>query len=106
MKTYNIILKNLMDFPSHLSKTAINFIKRLCRDVPAERLGYPRGGGVQEIKKHKWFQGFDWDGLTVQTLQSPILNAVESAIDTSNFDCFPMDVDIPPDEFSGWDQEF
>lgn len=105
MKTYNIILKNMMEFPSQMSKTAVNFIKKLCRDVPAERLGYQRGG-VQEIKKHKWFQGFDWDGLSIQTLPSPIANSVVSAIDTSNFDCFPLDNDIPPDECSGWDEDF
>lgn len=96
----------MMEFPSHLSKTSINLIKSLCRDVPAERLGYSQRGGVQEIKKHKWFQGFDWDGLSAQTMPSPIVNPVERAIDTSNFDYFPDDVDIPPDEFSGWDEDF
>lgn len=105
MKTYNIILKNLMEFPRQVSKTAINFIRRLCKDVPVERLGYQRGG-IQEIKKHKWFQGFDWDGLEIQTLASPILNHVESSIDTSHFDSFPLDTEIPPDEFSGWDMDF
>lgn len=105
MKTYNIILKNMMEFPIQMSKTAVNLIKSLCRDVPAERLGYQRGG-VQEIKKHKWFQGFDWDGLIIKTLPSPIKNPVESPIDTSNFDIFPGEVDVPPDELSGWDADF
>lgn len=105
MKTYNIILKNMMEFPAHMSKTAINLIKSLTRDAPAERLGFQRGG-VLEIKKHKWFQGFDWDGLTVQAMISPIVNPVESPIDTSNFDCFPDEVDMPPDELSGWDEAF
>lgn len=104
MKTYNIILKNVIEFPNHMSKTAVHLIKSLCRDVPAERLGYQKG--VPEIKKHKWFQGFDWDELAAQTMPSPILNIVDSPIDTSNFDVFPDDVDEPPDEFSGWDAEF
>lgn len=107
MKTYNIILKgiDMIDFPRHVSKTAINLIKRFCRDVPAERLGYQKGG-IQEIKKHKWFQGLDWDGLVNQTLISPICQPVNSPVDTSNFDNFPLDTDIPPDELSGWDVEF
>lgn len=54
MKTYNIILKgiDMVDFPKHMSRSAIQLIKRLCRDIPAERLGYQRGG-TQDIKKHK-----------------------------------------------------
>lgn len=105
MKTYNIILKNMMEFPPQMSKTAIALIKSLCKDVPADRLGYQRGG-VQEIKKHKWFQGFDWDELSAQTMPSPIQNPVDSVIDTSNFDYFPDDMEIPPDELSGWDADF
>lgn len=54
MKTYNIILKgiDMVNFPKHMSRSAIQLIKRLCRDIPAERLGYQRGG-TQNIKKHK-----------------------------------------------------
>lgn len=107
MKTYNIILKgiDMVDFPRHVSKTAISLIKRFCRDVPAERLGYQKGG-IQEIRKHKWFQGLDWDGLISQTLPSPIAHPVASPWDTTNFDSFPIDTEIPPDELSGWDSAF
>lgn len=54
MKTYNIILKgiDMVDFPRYMSRTAISLIKRLCRDVPVERLGYQKGG-IQDIKKNK-----------------------------------------------------
>lgn len=55
MKTYNIILKgiDMIAFPKHMSRSAVQLIKKLCRDVPAERLGYQKGG-IQNIKKHKW----------------------------------------------------
>lgn len=104
MKTYNIILKgiDMVDFPRHMSRSAVSLIKRLCRDVPAERLGYQRGG-IQDIKKHKWFQGFDWDGLASLTLNPPIQNQVRHDLDTSFFDTFPADCEVPPDETSGWD---
>ncbi|ETN65166.1 cgmp-dependent protein kinase [Anopheles darlingi] len=107
MKTYNIILKgiDMVNFPKHMSRAAISLIKRLCRDVPSERLGYQRGG-VQDIKKHKWFQGFDWDGLIAQTLKSPLQPNLTGPLDMSNFDIFPKDLDIPPDELSGWDADF
>ncbi|XP_062548694.1 cGMP-dependent protein kinase, isozyme 1 [Armigeres subalbatus] len=107
MKTYNIILKgiDMVNFPKHMSRGAVSLIKRLCRDIPTERLGYQRGG-IQDIKKHKWFQGFDWEGLTNQTLKSPLQPKLKGPLDMSNFDVFPADTSVPPDEVSGWDEEF
>uniref|UniRef100_A0A4D5RA32 cGMP-dependent protein kinase n=1 Tax=Scolopendra viridis TaxID=118503 RepID=A0A4D5RA32_SCOVI len=107
MKTYNIILKgiDMIDFPKHISRHAQSLIKRLCRDSPSERLGYQKNG-ISDIKKHKWFQGFDWDGLINQTLPPPIIPEVKSPTDVSNFDCYPREFEIPPDEVSGWDADF
>lgn len=42
------------------------------RDNPAERLGYLRNG-LKDVKRHRWFQVFDWDGLVNRTLQPPII---------------------------------
>jgi cGMP-dependent protein kinase len=54
MKTYNIILKGIdqIEFPRIVNRAAQVLIKRLCREVPAERLGYQRGG-IDDIKKHR-----------------------------------------------------
>lgn len=54
MRTYNIILKGIdaIEFPRNITRNATALIKKLCRDNPAERLGYQRGG-IQEIQKHK-----------------------------------------------------
>uniref|UniRef100_T1IS67 cGMP-dependent protein kinase n=1 Tax=Strigamia maritima TaxID=126957 RepID=T1IS67_STRMM len=107
MKTYNIILKgiDMIDFPRHVNRHAQSLIKRLCRDSPSERLGYQKNG-ISDIKKHKWFQGFDWDGLKSRTMPAPILPQVSSAVDTSNFDCYPRQTASAPDEMSGWDADF
>ncbi|KAG0714666.1 cGMP-dependent protein kinase, isozyme 2 forms cD5/T2 [Chionoecetes opilio] len=53
MKTYNSILKGIdaVEFPRNITRTANALIKRLCRDNPAERLGYQRGG-IKDIQKH------------------------------------------------------
>lgn len=53
-----------------------------------------------------WFMGFDWEGLRAKTLKAPILPKVSNPADISNFDNYPPDMDIPPDEFSGWDEGF
>ncbi|KAF3823919.1 hypothetical protein GH733_006923 [Mirounga leonina] len=76
------------------------------RDNPSERLGNLKNG-VKDIQKHKWFEGFNWEGLRKGTLTPPIIPSVASPTDTSNFDSFPEDNDEPPpDDNSGWDIDF
>ncbi|XP_060522997.1 cGMP-dependent protein kinase, isozyme 2 forms cD4/T1/T3A/T3B isoform X2 [Cylas formicarius] len=108
MRTYNITLKGIdaIDFPRNITRNATALIKRLCRDNPAERLGYQRGG-ISDIQKHKWFDGFNWEGLVAQTLTPPIQPEVRSVTDTSNFDKYPPDNSAtPPDDITGWDKNF
>ncbi|XP_055838155.1 cGMP-dependent protein kinase, isozyme 2 forms cD4/T1/T3A/T3B isoform X1 [Episyrphus balteatus] len=108
MRTYNIILKGIdaIEFPRNITRNASNLIKKLCRDNPAERLGYQRGG-ISEIQKHKWFDGFYWEGLQNRSLEPPILPTVKSSTDTTNFDDYPPDPDgPPPDDATGWDKDF
>ncbi|XP_065356665.1 cGMP-dependent protein kinase, isozyme 2 forms cD4/T1/T3A/T3B isoform X3 [Calliphora vicina] len=108
MRTYNIILKGIdaIEFPRNITSNARNLIKKLCRDNPAERLGYQRGG-ISEIQKHKWFDGFYWWGLQNRTLEPPIKPTVKSVTDTTNFDDYPPDPEgPPPDDITGWDKDF
>ncbi|XP_013790560.1 cGMP-dependent protein kinase, isozyme 2 forms cD4/T1/T3A/T3B-like isoform X1 [Limulus polyphemus] len=108
MRTYNIILKGIdaVEFPRLISRNAMALIKKLCRDNPAERLGY-QSGGIKDIQKHKWFDGFNWEGLRDHSLQPPILPQIRNASDTSNFDQYPPNNEaLPPDDNSGWDSEF
>ncbi|KAM9519360.1 cGMP-dependent protein kinase 1-like [Salvelinus alpinus] len=108
MKTYNIILRgiDMVEFPKKISKSAANLIKYLCRDNPSERVGNLKNG-VKDIQKHKWFEGFNWEGLRQATLAPLFTPTVKGPLDTGNFDCFPDDnEDPPPDEESGWDLEF
>jgi len=107
MKVYNIILRGFdqIDVPRHVSRTAVTLMKRFCKENPVERIGYQKDG-VWDIKKHRWFQGFDWDGLETRSLTPPILPKVQSTADTSNFDKYPRDEAVPADESSGWDKDF
>uniref|UniRef100_A0A914ZV10 cGMP-dependent protein kinase n=4 Tax=Parascaris univalens TaxID=6257 RepID=A0A914ZV10_PARUN len=108
MKTYTLILKGVdaLEIPNRrIGKTATALVKKLCKDNPGERLG-SGSGGVGDIRKHRWFMGFDWEGLRSRTLKAPIMPKVSNPADVSNFDNYPPDQDIPPDEFSGWDEGF
>ncbi|KAM7018806.1 LOW QUALITY PROTEIN: cGMP-dependent protein kinase 2 [Tautogolabrus adspersus] len=107
MMTYTFILKGIekMDFPKKISKRPEDLIRKLCRRNPAERLGNLKNG-ITDIKKHRWFNGFNWEGLKVRTLPSPLKRELSGPTDHSYFDSYPPDDDSPPDELSGWDMDF
>ena len=63
-------------------------IKSLCRQEPSERLGYQKGG-VNDIRKHKWFGGFDWDGFHAQRVPAPILPDVQIFLEIALCFCIP-----------------
>lgn len=107
MKVYNIILRGFdqITVPRNVNRTAVTLMKRFCRENPVERIGYQKDG-VLDIKKHRWFQGFDWEGLDARSLDPPITPKVAGPADTQNFDKYPRDEAVPGDETSGWDKEF
>ncbi|CAB1319765.1 unnamed protein product, partial [Coregonus sp. 'balchen'] len=74
MKTFTATIRgiDLVEFPKTISKSASSLIKKLCRNNPAERLGNQRNG-AKDIQKHKWFEGFNWEGLRKSTLAPPII---------------------------------
>jgi len=45
------------------------------RESPSERLGYGNNG-VKDVQKHKWFEGFNWEGLKKRTLAPPFVPKV------------------------------
>ncbi|XP_072944022.1 cGMP-dependent protein kinase 1-like [Epargyreus clarus] len=106
MKTYTLILRGIdaVTFHPRVSKSAQLLIRKLCRPAPAERLGYLKNG-IADIKNHKWFLGFDWEGLREGKLKAPLVQTVMNDLDLSNFEKYPKDKQ-PPDETSGWDMEF
>nr|CAD7444458.1 unnamed protein product [Timema bartmani] len=108
LKTYGLILKGIESvkgFPKEITRDAKGLIRKLCRVVPTERLGYQKNG-IADIKNHKWFTDFDWEALKQRSLPAPIVQPVKSNTDTSNFDKYEKEKEIPPDEFSGWDKDF
>ncbi|XP_026080229.1 cGMP-dependent protein kinase 2 isoform X2 [Carassius auratus] len=107
IRIYTMVLHGIekVDFPKRISKRPEDLIRRLCKLNPAERLGNKKNG-IIDIKKHKWFQGFNWEGLRRRKLASPLRRELKGPLDHSHFDMFPPELEEPPDEFSGWDKDF
>ncbi|XP_042726979.1 cGMP-dependent protein kinase 2 isoform X1 [Lagopus leucura] len=107
MTTYNLILKGIekLDFPRTITRRPEDLIRRLCRQNPTERLGNLRNG-INDIKKHRWLNGFNWDGLKLRKLASPLKRELSGPTDYSYFDSYPPEEGMPPDELSGWDKDF
>ncbi|XP_076587090.1 cGMP-dependent protein kinase 1 [Chaetodon auriga] len=74
-----------IDFPKTISRSAASLIKKLCRSNPSERLGSQRNG-AKDIQKHKWFEGFNWDGLCKGTLTPPVVPKAWQPLDSSTCD--------------------
>ena len=65
-------------------------IRSLCRPDPRDRLGCQKGG-FGDVRKQRFYQGFDWKGLRSHRITSPIEVDVTSPTDTKNFEVIRED---------------
>lgn len=61
-EVYSRIENAELRFPRHLSQAVVSLIQGLLDRNPNTRLGQGNGG-ISDIKKHKFFEDVDWDGL-------------------------------------------
>lgn len=85
---YQKVLAGKIDFPRHFDVKAKDLIKRLLVKESGKRLGCLKAA-AEDLKKHKWYKGMDWDLLLNRTLPAPYLPSVKSPDDTSMFDKYP-----------------
>lgn len=86
MGTYQNIMEGDIDFDiEDFTEEDVDIIKSLL-SPRSERLGVTKGG-VQSIKEHPWFAGFDWDRLANRSLPAPdvLIRPVNDDLDLSNF---------------------
>jgi len=71
-------------FPGSMSKSCQDLIVRFLIRNPKERLGSgPRD--VEEVKRHDWFAGLNWEDLLAKKVEPKYIPKVKSEMDTSNF---------------------
>lgn len=88
MGIYQQILAGKVTYPRHFDRGAKSLIKKLLVADLTKRYGCLKGG-ADDVKKHKWYNGFDWDALLNRQLPAPIIPTIMSESDTSNFDPYP-----------------
>ncbi len=74
-----IVIKN-HEIPNGWSIEAADFINNLIQRKPTARLGYK---GINQIKKHKWFNHFSWKDLYNMKIESPFIPSADDNFDAN-----------------------
>ncbi|KAI8914262.1 kinase-like domain-containing protein [Gorgonomyces haynaldii] len=93
MKLYENIIQCKPRFSSSFDPNCKDLVKRLLTPDLSKRFGNLKDG-VEDIKRHKWFQGLEWDKLLRLEIPAPYIPPSKGEGDTSNFDVYPED--YPP----------
>lgn len=101
---YQKVLAGRIDYPKHFDVKAKELIKRLLTHDRAKRFGCLKNG-AEDIMKHKWYKGMDWEALNHRMVRPPYVPAVKAADDTSMFDRYPESTEASAPAISAKDQE-
>ncbi|TPX49164.1 hypothetical protein SeMB42_g02712 [Synchytrium endobioticum] len=82
---FEAILEDEILYPVTMQKDAVTLLQKLlCKD-PSRRLGAGKAD-AEDIKKHPFFKGVDWDAMLNLKVPPPFYPTVSSPTDVSNFD--------------------
>ena len=107
MLIYQKILKGKIKFPSSFNSNAKSLVKHLLEADLSKRYGNLKGG-VNDIKNHRLFKGFEWESLLGRRLKPVYVPKVTSASDVSNFSNYSDSEKLSPqvpfnaDPFAEW----
>lgn len=87
-KIYEKILANKIQFPRWIDPRAKDLIRGLLTLDHTKRLGSLKRG-VQDIKRHKYFTGVDWNVVLDKKITPPIPVRLNRDGDTHYFDKYP-----------------
>lgn len=102
---YEIFQKALNEkikFPRSFDSDAKSLVKKLTQQDLAKRYGNLRGG-AQDVKDHRFFKDYDWEGLAGQRLQAAVIpqkeqtgKPPESKLDNKRMPEFNDNQKFPP----------
>jgi len=85
INTYRKIIKCKVKWVRTFSQEIRDLIQAFLRVRPIKRIGMRRGG-VEQIRRNPFFEGFNWKDLQRQQMKAPIRNKVRDINDMSNFE--------------------
>ena len=85
-KMYELITKSELRFPKkfQVSEEAKDLLGKLLNKNQKERFG--ANGGFEEIKKHPFFKGINFEALEEKKVEAPFKPVLEGEFDVRNFD--------------------
>lgn len=90
------IVKAKLNLPFFLSPDAKDFLTRLLKKKPSERLGGHMPKDMQIIKKHRFFRKIDWKKLEKRELEPPIKPLITDPELAENFSTDFTDLALSP----------
>ncbi|ETO16162.1 cAMP-dependent protein kinase [Reticulomyxa filosa] len=84
VKMYQKIIGYNCTFPKNCSAEFRDIIEKLLEKNAYRRLGSAQG--ANDIKRHSFFKGFDWQKMEKRELTAPYLPTITSETDLSNFE--------------------
>ena len=103
---FDAIINDEPEYPEYLSDEVIDLIKKLLIKNPDKRLG---NNGADEIKKHIFFEGMNWEKLLNKKIKPPFIPRLKNAVDTRYIDPLfakATPQDTPVDTYESVDEEF
>ncbi|XP_023231758.1 cAMP-dependent protein kinase catalytic subunit 3 isoform X2 [Centruroides vittatus] len=85
---YEKILAGKIEWPKHIDPVAKDLIRKLLVNDRTKRLGSMKNE-AEDVKRHRWFKGTDWDDVYYKRLKPPIVPKVCFDGDTQNFEEYP-----------------
>lgn len=107
MSVYQNILRGKIKFPSSFDKDAKSLVKHLLVADLGKRYGNLKNG-VNDIKEHRWFNGFDWKLCLSKGIKASFIPKIKNPGDTSNYSQYPDSPEEPKalkpseDPFINW----
>ncbi|XP_060768451.1 serine/threonine-protein kinase N2 [Neoarius graeffei] len=84
-EVFDSIVNDEVRYPRFLSPESVSIIQKLLQKSPEKRLGAGEQD-ANEVKRHRFFQGVDWEALLAKRVKPPFLPSIKAPGDVSNFD--------------------
>ncbi|CAO3613710.1 unnamed protein product [Cunninghamella blakesleeana] len=88
LKLYEKILAGRIKWPTYFDPNAKDLLKRLLTADLSKRFGNLKGGS-EDIKRHPWFDGVDFNRLLARQIRPPYVPTIRGDGDASHFDRYP-----------------